>query len=106
MGYQQVAGALGGLMLEFDPDGSATVALLQGLLVALTCLVAGFRPAQPALLPALLTQLDPLSYGVDGMRSVLLQQSYFGVMTDAVVLITLAVVLLCVAAWRFNRIEA
>jgi ABC-2 type transport system permease protein len=32
--------------------GAATVALLQGLLVALVCLVAGFRPVSVAMLPA------------------------------------------------------
>src|ERR1700730_964884 len=32
--------------------GAATVALLQGLLVALVCMIAGFRPASLAMLPA------------------------------------------------------
>src|SRR6266404_4742207 len=32
--------------------GAATVALLQGVLVALVCLVAGFRPVSLAMLPA------------------------------------------------------
>jgi ABC-2 type transport system permease protein len=60
-------------------------------------------------LPAALTvlaQLDPLAYGVDGLRAVLLQQSHFGAATDALVLITLAMVLTCVGAWRFAKIVA
>jgi ABC-2 type transport system permease protein len=143
--------------------GAATVAFLQGMLVAVVCFVAGFRPVQPALLPiaavyvalialafaalgatfgatlrdmqsfqmvmnfvimplfflsgglypldqlpsvlAVLTQLNPLSYGVDGMRSMLLQESHFSAVIDAAVLATLALVLLCVGAWRFSKIE-
>ena len=34
--------------------GSATVALIQGTIVFLVCLAAGFRPAQPLLLPVAL----------------------------------------------------
>ncbi len=33
-------------------SGAATVALLQGSLVAIVCLIAGFRPVRPALVPA------------------------------------------------------
>jgi ABC-2 type transport system permease protein len=142
--------------------GSATVAFLQGALVAVVCLLAGLRPVQSDLLPlaavfvallavvfaalgtlfgstlkemqafqwvmnfvimplfflsgglypldhlpgvlALLARLDPLSYGVDGLRAALLHQSHFGVATDAAVLVILAAALMCVGAWRFARI--
>jgi ABC-2 type transport system permease protein len=53
---------------------------------------------------SVLARLDPLAYGVDGLRAVLLQQSHFGAVTDAVVLISLAVVLTFVGAWRFAKI--
>jgi ABC-2 type transport system permease protein len=144
--------------------GSATVAFLQGALVAVVCFIAGFRSVQPELLPVaaafvallavvfaslgtifgatlmemqafqlvmnflimplfflsgglypldnlpavltVLAQLDPLTYGVDGLRAALLQQSHFGVVTDAAVLIILSVVLLCVGAWRFAKVVA
>jgi ABC-2 type transport system permease protein len=144
-------------------SGAATVALLQGMLVTVVCVVAGFRPANFALLPAafaflalialvfaglgttigsmlkdmqgfqmvmnflvmpifflsgslypldnlpqalsLLTRLDPLSYGVDGLRSMLIAQSHFGPALDAVVLATLAITFICVGAWRFSKIE-
>jgi ABC-2 type transport system permease protein len=144
--------------------GAATVALLQGLLVALVCLIAGFRPTNPALLPvgiaflalialvfaafgtavgstlkdmqgfqmvmnflvmplfflsgalypldnlpsalAVVTKLDPLSYGVDGLRSALIDQSHFGAALDATVLLALALVFVCLGAWRFSKIEA
>jgi len=54
---------------------------------------------------ALLTRLDPLTYGVDGVRSVLIGVTHFGIATDAVVLITFAIVLLSAGAWRFAKIE-
>jgi ABC-2 type transport system permease protein len=143
--------------------GAATVALLQGALVAIVCLIAGFRPTSLALLPegiaflalialvfaglgttigsslkdmqgfqmvmnflvlplfflsgalypldnlpkllAALTRLDPLTYGVDGLRSALIGQTHFGAGLDAAVLLGLAVTFVCLGAWRFSRIE-
>jgi ABC-2 type transport system permease protein len=143
--------------------GAATVALLQGLLVALVCLVAGFRPVSLAMLPAAfafltliaivftalgttigsslkdmqgytaamnflvlpvfllsgtlfpldnlplllatMTRVDPLSYGVDGLRATLIARSHYGVLLDAAVLGSAAVILTAVGAWRFSKIE-
>jgi ABC-2 type transport system permease protein len=143
--------------------GGATVAILQGMLILIVCLIAGFRPVSlvsfplalvfmvmiaivfaalgtaigsglqdmqgfqlimnflvlpifflsGALFPlnnlpkalALATTLDPLSYGVDGMRVVMIGVGHFGAIVDAVVLGTLAIALLCFGAWRFSKIE-
>jgi ABC-2 type transport system permease protein len=143
--------------------GSATVALFQGMLVAVVCLVAGFRPVSLALVPAglgflvliailftalattlgssikdmqgytaamnvlvlpsfllsgtlfpldnlpallaTLTRLDPLTYGVDGMRSVLIAKSHFSALLDLAVLGSTAAILLGVGIWRFSKIE-
>jgi len=143
--------------------GAATVALLQGALVAVVCVIAGFRPSNLALLPeglaflalialvfaglgttvgsslkdmqgfqmvmnflvmplfflsgalypldhlpsvlAAVTRMDPLSYGVDGLRSALIGQTHFGPALDATVLIILAAAFVCLGAWRFSRIE-
>jgi ABC-2 type transport system permease protein len=143
--------------------GAATTAMLQGLLVAVVCVIAGFRPANLSLVPAglaflaliavvfaglgttigsslkdmqgfqmvmnllvlpifflsgalyplnnlpqvltVLTTVDPLSYGIDGLRSMLIAQSHFGAAEDAVVLAVLAVVTLALGAWRFSKIE-
>jgi ABC-2 type transport system permease protein len=52
-----------------------------------------------------LTTVDPLSYGIDGLRSMLIAQSHFGAAEDAVVLAVLAVVTLALGAWRFSKIE-
>jgi ABC-2 type transport system permease protein len=143
--------------------GGATVAMLQGTLIVVVCLVAGFRPVSllgiplgfafmaliaivfaalgtsigssledmqgfqlimnflvlpifflsGALFPlnnlpkalSLVTRLDPLSYGVDGLRAALLGASHFGAIMDAVVLAVVAVGLLGLGAWRFSKIE-
>jgi len=144
-------------------SGAATTAMLQGLLVAVVCVIAGFRPVSLAMVPlalgylalialvfaalgttigsslkdmqgfqmvmnflvlpifflsgalfplqglpavlAAITRVDPLSYGVDGLRSALIAQSHFGLLTDAAVLAALAAVVVCLGAWRFTKIE-
>jgi len=143
--------------------GGATVATVQGLLIFLVSLVAGFRPVSlwglpsalavliltavvfaalgtaigstlkdmqgfqlvmnfmvmpifflsGALYPlanlpkalAVLTRLDPLTYGVDGVRGALIGVTHFGVAFDALALAGVAVLLLGVGAWRFSKIE-
>ena len=143
--------------------GGATVATLQGLLIFLVSLVAGFRPVSLWALPvalavlvltavvfaamgtaigstlkdmqgfqlvmnfmvmpifflsgalyplanlpkalAVLTRLDPLTYGVDGVRGALIGVTHFGLAFDALALAGVAVLLLGVGAWRFSKIE-
>jgi ABC-2 type transport system permease protein len=143
--------------------GGATVAMLQGTLIMVVCLIAGFRPVSligiplgfafmaliaivfaalgtsigsslqdmqgfqlimnflvlpifflsGALFPlnnlpkalSFVTKLDPLSYGVDGLRATLIGVSHFGAIVDATVLAVVAVGLLCLGAWRFSKIE-
>ena len=53
-----------------------------------------------------ITSADPLSYGVDGLRTCLIGQSHFGVTVDGLVLACIAVVLLIFGSWSFARIEA
>jgi ABC-2 type transport system permease protein len=143
--------------------GGAMVAVIQGVLVAIVCVVAGFRPVHwsgaplalvfmiliavvfaalgvaigstlqdmqgfqlimtflvmpifflsGALFPlkglptvlAVLTTIDPLSYGIDGMRSVLLGIVHFGAVTDLVVLAGAGSIFLLAGAYCFSRIE-
>ncbi|PYS83655.1 MAG: multidrug ABC transporter permease [Acidobacteria bacterium] len=143
--------------------GGATVAMLQGLLIFVFCLVAGFRPVGLLVLPlavsimaliavvfaalgtvigsslkdmqgfqlvmnflvmpifflsgalypltnlpkplAVLTRVDPLTYGVDGVRAALTGVTHFGIPLDVAVLIAVAMVLMSAGAWRFSRIE-
>jgi ABC-2 type transport system permease protein len=144
--------------------GGATVAMLQGLLILVVCLIAGFRPSSAAAVPvallvmaliaivfaalgtvigsslremqgfqlvmnflvmpifflsgalyplknlpialAVLTRIDPLTYGVDGARGAFIGVSHFGIMTDVIVLIVAGLALLALGAWRFTKIEA
>jgi ABC-2 type transport system permease protein len=53
------------------------------------------------------TKADPLSYGIDGMRNVLLGRTYatFDPMLDLTVLVCVGAILLVVGAWRFSKIE-
>jgi ABC-2 type transport system permease protein len=143
--------------------GGATVAIIQGALILVVCLIAGFRPqhwlAIPAAyvfvamiaivfaalgtcigsvitdmqgfqlvmnflvlpifflsgalyplrnLPRVLTWIthgDPLSYGVDGLRGVLIGSWQFGFALDMTLLAVIAAVFLCLGAWLFSRIQ-
>jgi ABC-2 type transport system permease protein len=143
--------------------GGATVATLQGTLIFVVCMIAGFRPTHLALIPlgflfmlliaivfaafgtaigsglqdmqgfqlimnflvlpifflsgalyrldnlpkvlSIFTRVDPLSYGVDGLRGALIGVSQFGAATNLIVLTCIAVVLLIFGAWRFSKIE-
>ena len=51
------------------------------------------------------TAVDPLTYGIDGMRTVLLGRSHFGAVTDLIVLSAVGAVLLVIGAHRFSKIE-
>jgi ABC-2 type transport system permease protein len=143
--------------------GGATVALIQGLLVVVVCLVAGFRPAHASTLPlaalfmalisivfaalgtaigsqlqnmqgfqlimnflvmpifflsgalfpltgipsglAIATRINPLTYGIDGLRGALVQGAYFGLATDIGIMAIIAAVFLMIGARAFARIQ-
>jgi ABC-2 type transport system permease protein len=144
--------------------GGATIALLQGALVLIVCLLAGFRPQSFAAIPLALvfmaliavvfsalgtaigstlrdmqgfqlimnflvmpifflsgalfplenlptalnvaTRLDPLSYGVDGLRAALIGLSHIGVPLDVAVLAAVASAFVLLGAWAFSKIQA
>jgi len=143
--------------------GGATIALLQGTLLLVVCLIAGFRPQHVALLPVALlfmamiaivfaalgtavgstlrdmqgfqlimnfmvlpifflsgalfplnnlpaaltvaTRIDPLSYGVDGLRAAFLGLSHFSIAADLTVLLIVAAGFMMLGAWSFSRIQ-
>jgi ABC-2 type transport system permease protein len=58
----------------------------------------------PAVL-TVLTRLDPLTYGVDGMRGMLIGATHFGVAFDVAVLVGVGLLFLVLGAWRFSKIE-
>ena len=143
--------------------GGATVAILQGVIVLIACLAAGFRPQHLSAIPiafgymsliaivfsglgttigsqlqdmqgfqlvmnflvmpiffvsgalfpldgipdalAFATRLDPLTYGIDGLRGALLGASHMGMMLDLTVLLGVSALFLLLGAWAFNRIQ-
>jgi ABC-2 type transport system permease protein len=143
--------------------GGATVSMIQGLLVLVVCLVAGFRPVHASALPlallfmalicivfaslgtaigstlqnmqgfqlimnflvmpifflsgalfpltnlptglAVVTRIDPLTYGIDGLRGAFLGLSHFGVATDLTVLSGVSIVFIVLGARAFSRIQ-
>lgn len=52
-----------------------------------------------------ITSLDPLSYGVDGMRGALEGISHFGLSTDLTVLSVMTVILLGIGSYLFSKIQ-
>jgi len=143
--------------------GGATVAICQGLLVTIVCVIAGFRPVSLAMVPlgllfmvliavvfaalgtaigsalkdmqgfqmtmnflvmpifflsgalfplnnlpkvlGWITSFDPLAYGIDGMRSALLNMAHFGPVVDGAVLAAVALLFLSLGAYSFSKIE-
>ena len=143
--------------------GGATVATMQGIIVLLISVVAGFRPTNLVLLPVailimaliallftamgtaiaslledmqgfqmimnflvmplfflsgalfplqglpgaivLLSSLNPLTYGVDGLRGALVGQMYFGFGIDFLVLCGVSALFLVVGSYLFSKIQ-
>ncbi len=54
----------------------------------------------------IITRVDPLTYGVDGLRSTLISAGHFGMAVDLLVIIVIAAVLLGAGSYLFERIEA
>jgi ABC-2 type transport system permease protein len=54
---------------------------------------------------AIATSLDPLSYGIDGLRGALIDQWHFGVAIDLAVLGVVASGFVVLGAWAFSRIQ-
>ena len=143
--------------------GGATIAMIQGTLVLIVCMIAGFRPQSLAALPlailfmaltaivfaalgtaigsslkdmqgfqfimnflvmpifflsgalfplnnlptalSIATRLDPLSYGIDGLRGAFIGLSQIGFATDLAVLAVVAMAFLALGARAFSRIQ-
>ena len=51
------------------------------------------------------TRVDPLTYGIDGLRGALIGVTHYGLATDASILAVLAAGFLIFGAWSFSRIQ-
>ncbi len=143
--------------------GGATIAIIQGTLVLVVCMLVGFRPESWSAVPVALmfmaliavvfaslgtaigstlkdmqgfqlimnflimpifflsgalfpldnlpaplmvaTRLDPLAYGVDGLRGAFIGVSHIGALFDASVLAVLSALFLVLGAWAFSKIQ-
>jgi ABC-2 type transport system permease protein len=54
---------------------------------------------------AALTRVDPLTYGIDGVRGTMIGNTHFGVALDVLVLIGVGVLFVIAGAWRFSKLE-
>ena len=54
---------------------------------------------------AVVTRLEPLSYGIDGLRGALIGQAHIGVFIDVSVLAGVAAAFVLLGAWAFSRIQ-
>ncbi len=143
--------------------GGATIAMIQGFLVLIICLMAGFRPAYVTTLPeavlfmtlicivfaalgtaigstlqnmqgfqlimnflvmpifflsgalfplnnlptalTIVVSIDPLTYGIDGLRGAFLGASHFALMTNVSVLCVVAAAFMMLGAYAFSKIQ-
>ena len=72
------------------------VFFLSGALFPLT----GLPPVMQAII-----RLDPLTYGVDGLRGTLISTSSFGLFTDLTILLVLAGILMVIGSYLFSKIQ-
>jgi ABC-2 type transport system permease protein len=143
--------------------GGATIAIIQGTLVLIVCMLVGFRPESWAAVPVALlfmaliaivfaalgtaigstlkdmqgfqlimnflimpifflsgalfplsnlptaltvaTRLDPLAYGVDGLRGAFIGVNVMGAVLDISVLAALSALFIVLGAWAFSKIQ-
>lgn len=104
------------IALLFTAFGTAIASILQdmqGFQLIMNFLVMPVFFLSGALFPfqglpkALLTaaRLDPLSYGVDGLRATLVNGSHFGLTTDFIILGVVAAGLLALGSYLFSKIQ-
>lgn len=54
----------------------------------------------------IIARVDPMTYGIDGLRGALISVSSFGMVTDLVVLVSLTAVVLVAGSYLFERIQS
>jgi len=104
------------IALIFTALGTAIASVLddmQGFQLIMNFLVMPLFFLSGALFPlsnlpsgiSLITKIDPLSYGVDGLRGILVSQNHFPLSMDFAVLSLILVILLTIGSYLFSRIE-
>jgi ABC-2 type transport system permease protein len=88
-------------------DMQSFMAMTNFLVVPLFFLSGSMYPLDniPGVMKVIAT-INPLSYAVDAMRSTLINQSHFGLMTDSVVMVSTLLILFGFSIYRFQKIDA
>jgi len=53
----------------------------------------------------IITTINPLSYGIDGLRHTLINAHHFGMFTDLVVLCSITIIILIIGSYLFSKIQ-
>lgn len=104
------------IALMFSALGAAIASVLQDMqgfqfvsnfLIMPTFFLSGALFPLDGLPPALqaVVRFNPLSYGVDGLRGVLINGAHFSLQVDLLVLSAVAAVLLAIGSYLFSRIQ-
>lgn len=82
--------------------------LIMNFLIMPIFFLSGALFPLPGLPPALtvVTRINPLAYGVDGLRGALINQAHFGIGLDLIVLGVITAVVLWIGTYLFSKIEA
>ncbi|MBN1263056.1 MAG: ABC transporter permease [Candidatus Pacebacteria bacterium] len=101
--YTALGTAIASLMKDFHG-----FQLIMNFLVMPTYFLSGaifpLESAPPVLKS--ISRVNPLTYGIDGLRQVLTGTSRLGLATDILVLIAISFILLLVSSYLFSKIEA
>lgn len=99
--------ALGTGIASLLEDMQGFQLIMNFLVMPLFFLSGAIFPLQKGVPGVILTvaSLDPLSYGVDGIRHALVGISTFGMATDFIVLSTITLILLTIGSYLFSKIQ-
>jgi ABC-2 type transport system permease protein len=101
--YTSLGTAIASLMEDFHG-----FQLIMNFLVMPTFFLSGaifpLQDTSPAI--RIIAFINPLTYGVDGLRQTLVGLAHFNPLTDVLVLIILAFLFLSLGSWLFSKIEA
>lgn len=99
--------ALGTIIASYLEDMSAFPLVINFIIMPLFFLSGALFPLSG--LPkgiAMISQFNPLSYGVDGLRGTLSTASHFGLGLDFLVLTGCIIILFLIGTQRFNKMQA
>jgi len=99
--------ALGTTIASLLEDMQGFQLIMNFLVMPIFFLSSAFFPLQglPRVIE-IITKIDPLTYGVDGLRSALIGSTSFGITTDFFILSLITVILLVLGSYLFGKIQA